>query len=392
MAAATPPAETVAESAPRVRLAYLDGLRGLCALFVVGGHTGNGGYFHDDGSFGSRLLVFFWNLLNYDRYAVAIFIILSSYCLMLPVARSADGRLPGGVWEYLKRRARRILPPYYAALALSLLLLAALSGMKGRALTEFSPGAILSHLFLVHNLKSEWTFAINGPMWSVATEWQIYFFFPALLLPAWRSRGIGAAALIAFVLGYIPHFVFHKWLDPVAPWFLGLFALGMAGAVLGFDAAPRFRALRLRLPWGLLAAALSLALGIAFLLKPERLPSYPLYLTEPFVGLAAVCLIVYCTRFLTDGVPAQRPAILRLLESRPFVGLGAFSYSLYLTHAPFLDLGKTLLKTLALSDTSKLLLLWFGIVPLCVLAAYLFYLPCERPFLSSHRKGRPLHS
>lgn len=392
MAAATPPAEVVSTSVPRVRLAYLDGLRGLCALFVVGGHTGNGGYFHDDGSFGSRLLVFFWNLLNYDRYAVAIFIILSGYCLMLPVARSADGQLPGGVWEYLKRRARRILPPYYAALILSLLLIAALSSVKGRSLAELSPGALLSHLFLVHNLKPEWTFAINGPMWSVATEWQIYFFFPAILLPVWRHRGIGAAVCVAFVLGYIPHFGFHKWLDPVAPWFLGLFALGMAGAVVGFDAGPRFRALRSRLPWGLLAIALFLALVLAFVLKPTSLPSYPLYLTEPLVGLAAVCLIVYCTRFLTDGVPTRRPTILRFLESRPVVGLGAFSYSLYLTHAPFLDLGKTLLKTLPLSDTSKLLLLWFGIVPLCVLAAYLFYLPFERPFVSSHRKGRLLHS
>jgi peptidoglycan/LPS O-acetylase OafA/YrhL len=49
-------------------------------------------------------LQFIGKTLRYGNFAVAIFIVLSGYVLMLPVARSHNGYLPGGLWDYIQRR------------------------------------------------------------------------------------------------------------------------------------------------------------------------------------------------------------------------------------------------------------------------------------------------
>src|SRR6266571_6214202 len=99
------------------RLPFLDGLRAFAALWVVLGHC--------------HLLTLGWNrsgslwgrpldLLLYSHLGVNLFLVLSGFCLALPVVHHAN-RLPQGGAEYLKARAWRILPPYYAALLLLLL-------------------------------------------------------------------------------------------------------------------------------------------------------------------------------------------------------------------------------------------------------------------------------
>ena len=158
---------------------------------------------------------------------------------MLPVAASADKSLPGGVWRYIGRRARRILPPYYAALALVLILEHAgrlASPGPGKVwswpLAGVTPQEIVSHLLLAHNLRQDWADAIDGPMWSVATEWQIYFLFPLILLPAWRRLGRLPVVVIGFVVGLLPALLLRTDLIFACPWYLGLFAMGMVGALL----------------------------------------------------------------------------------------------------------------------------------------------------------------
>ena len=144
--------------------------------------------------------------LDYGHSAVAVFIVLSGFSLMIPVVK--HGRAPGGVPGYIARRARRILPTYYAALAFSLLLIWYFPPLSRtddprweHALPAFSfRSAILPHLLLVHNLKGWWAMRIDPPMWSVATEWQIYFLFPALLA-AWRRWGVSAMVALGFAVG-----------------------------------------------------------------------------------------------------------------------------------------------------------------------------------------------
>src|SRR3954466_13736388 len=104
-----PPAGTT----PR-RLAGLDGVRGLAALFVVVNHVFERafpGYPVDRAPFWAAWFI-------YGRFAVVVFIVLSGFSLALSPAR--DGWRLDGVWGFARRRARRILPAYWAALAFSL--------------------------------------------------------------------------------------------------------------------------------------------------------------------------------------------------------------------------------------------------------------------------------
>ncbi len=381
---------------PRLRLDYLDGLRGLAALYVVLHHA----YYGLTAEASLPPLVTrltYWLYLG--RSAVDIFIVLSGYCLMLPVVRSGAGRLQGGVLRFLQRRARRILPPFYAAMGVTLLLIALVPALHdlshpdalwSEALPAFTPGVIVSHLLVIHNFDPRWHSKIDYPMWSVATEWQIYFLFPLLLLPLWRRFGSAAAVAAAFLIGFALLVLFFDRFSGVSPQFLGLFALGMAAADLNFSPKISLFLCRERLSWGWLAALLVAGLVVVSLWHT----SWPLALAvkDVLVGAATACLLVFCTRHLTrrhetataQSVSDRRdtPPVLRLLESRPAIELGVFSYSLYLIHAPVLAVCQSFVRQRGLSPTLGLTLMLGAGVPLALLCSYLFHLVFERPFLS----------
>jgi peptidoglycan/LPS O-acetylase OafA/YrhL len=380
---------------PRLRLDYLDGLRALAALYVVLFHCWLELTFHGSTDKLPDHVYRLTTWMAHGRYSVAVFIVLSGYCLMLPVARSADARLRGGVWEYLKRRARRILPPYYAALVLTLMLISIVPGMASLdlahprnwngSLPAFAPNVLLSHMFMVHNLSPDWAGKINGPMWSVATEWHIYFLFPLLLLPVWRWWGIEALLIAGFTVGIGLHLLFPEQLNAAVPWYIGLFALGMAGAVISFPKEPGTRAVRDRVPWGALAFLLFMSFALIGIYRPEW-PMKRYIAMDTLVGAAAVSLILYCTRSLTRLPAGPRPLILRLLNARPTVTLGRFSYSLYLIHAPVLSALSLIIGRAGWPPAVKFATLLVVGVPLSLGLAYLFHRAFERRFMSEFQR------
>ncbi|MGI4790066.1 MAG: acyltransferase family protein [Janthinobacterium lividum] len=378
----------------RLRLDYLDGLRGLAALYVVMHHAYYG--LTAEAAL-PPLAAFLTYWLYLGRSAVDIFIVLSGYCLMLPVVRS--GRMSRSFAEFIQRRARRILPPYYAALALSLIVIALVPALHdlshpaalwNEALPAFIPSVIISHLLLVHNFDPDWHSKIDYPMWSVATEWQIYFLFPLALLPIWRRWGAAACVAAAFVIGLVPLFLFFDRFSGVSPQFLGLFALGMAAADFNFSQKPLLVRGRERLPWGAFSALLVVVLVLVSL-KHSDWPGN-VVLKDIFVGAATACLLVACTRSLTrrhetatdqsPGTCGYASLALRLMESRPAVLLGTFSYSLYLVHAPVLAVCQSALRPLHLAPIPALGIMLAVGVPLALVVSYLFHLAFEKPFLS----------
>jgi peptidoglycan/LPS O-acetylase OafA/YrhL len=97
-------------------LPHLDGVRAVLALYVAAHHCYLSSWALDRGAALPPAAVGrMVNWLLFGRLAVAGFIALSGYCLMLPVARG-DGRLRGGTMRFYFKRARRILPTFYAAL------------------------------------------------------------------------------------------------------------------------------------------------------------------------------------------------------------------------------------------------------------------------------------
>jgi peptidoglycan/LPS O-acetylase OafA/YrhL len=371
----------------RLRLHYLDGLRGLAALYVV--------FVQINRYVGDELPVF-WLLLGktlrYGRFAVAIFIVLSGYCLMLPVTRSSNDYMSRGFIDYIKRRARRILPPYYAALFFSLLIALIVLALNHFSIFKWheSPGYgefhpffsyidVLTHLLLIHNLSRDTLGSINSPMWTVATEWQIYFLFAILLIPCWRRFGLISVVIVGFLIGIAPLYLLNGLFASASPWFIGLFALGMAAADIGFSQKPKLIAIKNSLPWTLLIILFS---PIAVLTEWNKL-GLDLWISDGFCGLVTACLLIYCTKSIIED--KKSPIILQLFEHPLIIALGSFSYSLYLTHGVVVTLLGHFLLSRQLTPVNFTVIFYLVAVPTSLAIAYLFYLVFERPFLSSFK-------
>lgn len=384
-------------AAKRVRLDFLDGVRGLAALYVVIHHAylevaywqampGQHGGAHQE-PLPEWVLTLFHPLI-FGHVAVAIFIVLSGFCLMLPVARRESLDMPGGFWPYIKRRARRILPPYYAALALSLLIIALIPGMHTKygvrwdgSLPAFGKLTLLSHALLIQDLHPNWAYAIDYPMWSVAVEWQIYFLFPLILLPILRKAGPIAAIVAGFVVGLTPFYLTNHHhmplhLDISSPWMVGLFALGMASATIVFS--PKY-ALDPRYRWlgsGWMAGIFFLWAVTANFWETRG------WQGDAIVGIWTAAVLAFCAMHLVHAPDKKTPLLVKIFEAKPVVSLGIFSYSLYLIHAPILALLHLCLRPLHLAPVLVVCILLFVGVPLALGLAYLFHRVFERPFMN----------
>src|SRR3954453_7682369 len=174
------------DGAPPQRLAGLDGLRGLAALFVVLNHIflpPFPGYPRDRAPFWAGWFI-------YGRFAVVVFIVLSGFSLALSPAR--HGWRLDGVSRFARRRVRRILPAYWAALVFSLAvawLVVPPAGQPGPDAESVGVNGLL-----VQNLVG--APSPNRSLWSMAVEAQLYIVFPLLLL---MVRRWGATALVAAV-------------------------------------------------------------------------------------------------------------------------------------------------------------------------------------------------
>jgi peptidoglycan/LPS O-acetylase OafA/YrhL len=341
------------------RWPHLDSLRGIAALLVVAHHA------HFECSIAGPLgRATSW--MREGHFLVTFFIVLSGYCLTLPTL--ATGRLPRGFAAYLKRRAWRLLPAYYAALVGSLVLVGTVMGRPtGRhwdfALPVTWP-SIASHALLVHNYEGGHLYQINHVFWSIAVEWQVYFAFPALL---WLSRKVGvwwmaATALTLGLAGYSalvgsPHF-------GLTPHYYGMFALGVLAATMAHS--PAWSYAKESVSWWTLAA-----LALLATLSMGRTNPYEV-LDLPFGVVCAAALVAL-----------SKPGRARAWLERPsLVALGGISYSLYLVHAPLQHLMvEHGLEPLGLPESLEFPVVLIAGTPLILAFAGGFHRVFERPFL-----------
>ena len=381
------PAEPAPLERGRVRLLFLDGLRGFSALYVVLFHAHWQVYWHFHPVPLAGAAAWINHLLDYGHDAVAVFIVLSGYCLMIPVARSGGFSIPGGVGRYLVRRGRRILPPYYAALGLSLFLIACVPAMSQpggerwtTALPAFTPGVLLSHLCLWHCFSPDWTSKIDPPMWSVGVEWWIYFLFPAVLLPLWRRVGLYGTLALVTVLSVGPHWLPGHPLDFICPWYFALFAFGAAAAFLNFSAAGRERAGR----WDRVAAG-GLALYLLLRNCTHGWVSARPFMTDVMLGAVVAAFVVSCGEKAAGKSPSF--VVANVLESRLALWLGNISYSLYLVHDPVIALISPAIRATGWSAEARFYThLWTGLLA-SLAVAYVFHRLFERPFMVGHPKS-----
>ncbi len=362
------------------RLSYVDGLRALAALEVVADHIVEEIWPGITPQSVPGALV---KPFSFGHTAVSLFIVISGFSLMLPVARNRN-QLPWGLWGFYWRRARRILPPYYLAMGFSLLLIWLFIGQRTGTHWDVSlpvtGKGILEHLVLLQDFSAANHATINHVFWSVAVECQIYLLFPALVLfwrryhnPLFTMLVVVALALtltnalVPTWIGRLPGYAIYAF----APQYIGLFAMGMFAASIVAHGDSRWGQIRAWYVWEILAVGcwVFVALESVAIAVP---------LVDTIAGVGAVGLLLAASR------PGRFNPIRVALEWRPLVWIGGFSYSVYLIHAPLIQLiWQYGLHPLKWGDLPTYLALLLVGLPLIIAASWVFWRFCERPFLNS---------
>jgi peptidoglycan/LPS O-acetylase OafA/YrhL len=306
--------------------------------------------------------------MQFGHFAVSAFIVISGYCLGLPVAQRLEK--PFDAARFAKRRARRLLPAYTLALFLSVIPFCIMAVLLGRHPNFAHIGiAILAHLALIHNWFESLAEYLNGPMWSIALECQIYVVFALLLIPVWKRFGPWAQLAVALVLGLAPHFVFHGRFDYTIWWLLGLFAMGVVAAHMTARSP-------MRTPiWRAVAFLVAIVAFIAMLRSGDGTPDSGLWPADLVVGAAIALMFI-----TSDGEKLTWTA--RFLSLRPIVIVGTFSYSLYLIHGPLVAVTAAGLQRIHAGSTLSAVA-YVALVVVVLALAYAFFLIAERPFLSA---------
>jgi peptidoglycan/LPS O-acetylase OafA/YrhL len=308
----------------------------------------------------------------YGRFAVVVFIVLSGFSLALSPAR--HGWRLDGVRQFARRRARRILPAYWAALAFSLAVAWLIVPQPHDGVPDAK--SVVVYGLLVQNIVG--AHSPNGAFWSMAVEAQLYLLFPLLLLIVRRWSAVVMLASVTLMVAAVgivgPHvarldtFVIHSPPDLAALFAVGIVTAGIVGAGRARRSWPW--------PWLALAAVTPVLATIWWQGAVWTLDH--LFWVDLALGPAIACLLA--------GLATGRPApLLRLLDTRPIRQLGLSSYSLYLTHAPIVVVvyEKIVAGRVAQGVPAFLVTLALAL-PLTIAFARVFASVFEIPFLKQH--------
>jgi peptidoglycan/LPS O-acetylase OafA/YrhL len=376
----------------KFRLEFLDGIRGLSALYVTAYHLLAWNLSVESFPLPIKAMS---GLFRFGHSSVSIFIVISGFSLMLGILADPQQKIRGGFLGYIVRRAKRIMPPYYAAMFLSLICLyIGHQFFPIATANDFASGfrldTIVSHLMLIHNLNPAWSNSINFTHWSVATEWQIYFCLPLLFLPLYQRFGTFVMVSAGILIGILPSFFsWGKDVYVACPWYIGLFSIGMLGAIWATRIIKNPNANYRRLISRLLLAAVVVTL-VSFRIggDGQLLERFPLQLAyilqsgkDDGVGGIVLSFVLYLT---WTQVSRKRTIwanwILTFLSGQKVKFLATFSYSLYLTHAIIISIWSSIVEpNLPLDATFQWCIRAFFVLPLAIGFGYVFSLLFEAP-------------
>lgn len=401
------PSPAVAPPPGNPRFALFDSLRGLAAIAIITFHVFSITGAMDRAVVGDAVAVL-------GPRSLILFFVISGFLLYRPyVAARVEGRPGPRTSRYLRRRALRIIPAYWAALTV----LAIYPGIVG----VFSEDWWRYYFFL--QLYSTETVGAGIPVaWSLCVEVAFYLLLPFWAMAVARLRlGSGPSAwlraeLIPLALAALVGVTFQVLAsrqvvsDIVASSLLGQstwLALGMALAVASVAAARSEHesgAVRsvVRRPGLCWIGALAALIALTALLQPGGLLGILEALNTrqpvPETLVAIVLTGAMCALFVLPAVFGEDAGGVprRLLATAPIAWLGLVSYGLFLWHLPIAQLlalpadpfhfsasGLDLAAKIPFAVTPSLLVLTIAVTS--VMAAISYYV-LELPFL--RRKER----
>ncbi|HLK17246.1 MAG TPA: acyltransferase family protein, partial [Fimbriimonadaceae bacterium] len=169
------------------------------------------------------------------------------------------------------------------------------------------------------NVRPEWMYKLNGVLWSISIEFQLYFLFP-FLARGMRRIGWGPTLLVTVVISVCLALLIPRGVK-LYPWFLSFFFLGMVGAWYGLSPSRKGT-------WLWIVGAI----GLVVCLFGTNAGWSPV-VTECGLAMTVVALLSEGTR----SELARRSSVSSWFAVKPLAFAGAFSYSLYLMHHPILQ-------------------------------------------------------
>ncbi len=218
----------VADLPIREKLMFLDGLRGLAALYVMIGHSRwllwegySEGYLKhpDQYNLVGKFFVYFLSLFTFGHEAVLFFFILSGLVIHLKYSMKlkANSGYQFEFGQYFIKRVKRIYPPLIFAIIITTALdltgryfgfsiyhqLTPNHSINGVVFDIMDFKTLAGNLLLVMDAITP-VWGTNGPLWSLKYEWWLYMIYPTLFYLNKRDiRWSFAAVTMIFAAGFL---------------------------------------------------------------------------------------------------------------------------------------------------------------------------------------------
>lgn len=255
---------------------------------------------------------FLFLMAQFGYVGVHLFVLMSGLGLAFGTSETI------ALGPFLKRRFRKLVPPFWTAVAF-FMVLGAVFGQP------YSAGQIVERMFLLTTFDQTQFFIIDSPMWCLAVFFQLYFLFLPMrwLIHRFGPRIVLLLAVIAFIARWLMSF------SPILQWnmFLGhtfafnwlaVFGLGIwIGGKLRQDG-------KVELPvW--MVTGTTLAATLLLFLADRYGAVYPVHDT-------AIGIVIGTATLLTWSV------LIKTHLAHALATVGGISFPLYLYHRPIVGI------------------------------------------------------
>ena len=314
---------------------------------------------------------FLWVVCSAGGYGLSMFFLLSAYLITELLLREREQTETIAWGRFFVRRALRIWPLYYGAIAVAIII----SRIPPHHFPLSRVAIAVMALFVANCTKLAPSLGIFlGPLWSISIEEQFYLMWPPVIKFGGKRLAFIMSVVFVMSTGVWLH-VFSKkgwllWYDTPVEFlfFAGGAIIAIATRGNRLHGMNRIRRGALMIS-GLFVLLLAAHFGYVGTDLVPGATTTRLYIK--YAGGVAGCVVIFLAVLGMSNV------------SRSLIYLGKISYGLYVFHSGMLQISMRLTKPLRLASHSAAnLFLVDGIaLLLCILVAHLSYRHFEKPFI-----------